>query len=114
MSKAVRLRDKRCVCCGTPDNLQDGHFISRRFKGTAFDPLNNHAQCASCNIKHNYDTAPYSAFMVRTYGKDIFDILESRKLQWQGLKYPHEEKAKWLEYWTKELEKLQNEGGAYD
>lgn len=115
MSKAVRLRDKYCVTCGTADSLQDSHYIPRANLGTAFHPDNNNAQCSACHMRWHYnDPTPYTNYMINHYGVGIFDKLYALKHEWTGKKYPAEKLNDWLKYWEEELWRLQNEGGAYD
>ena len=49
----VRHRDGyQCVLCGSRVQPQNGHVLVRGKWGTRFDLLNQHCQCASCNIRH--------------------------------------------------------------
>ncbi len=67
-SLIVRLRDKRCVVCGSTQDPQCGHYISRRFIATRWDTSNCHQQCAGCNILHNSNPVPYTMFIQNKYG----------------------------------------------
>jgi hypothetical protein len=67
----VRKRDKRCCTCGSTENLQCGHFISRVFVNTRWDLRNCNAQCASCNVMHELNPVPYYEFMLAYYGKIV-------------------------------------------
>jgi hypothetical protein len=75
VSKIVRLRDKWCVCCGSTQDPQCGHYIGRRFKATRFDLTNCHRQCAGCNMRHNENHFPYTHFIQRTYGEKYPETL---------------------------------------
>lgn len=57
-SKYIRLRDCDhrgrviCISCGSDLHWQEvdaGHFISRRYMATRYEPKNCHAQCVKCN-----------------------------------------------------------------
>lgn len=88
LSLLVRKRDKCCVCCGSKERLQCGHYISRRKKSVRFDLMNCNAQCSGCNIKHNYDIAPYTNYMLVRYGEQELKMLceEAKKIkQWKAL-----------------------------
>jgi len=77
-----------CVTCGrhvdwykprtNAYGLQVGHYISRRFKAVRWDLRNVHPQCSSCNWKHRNNPAPYTAFLIRTYGKEVIVYLEEK------------------------------------
>jgi hypothetical protein len=74
----VKLRDQCCVVCGTSDDLQCGHYLSRSSWSTRFHLMNCHAQCSTCNKAHEDDPTPYKEFMERTYGAD--EIAELHRL----------------------------------
>ena len=74
-SITVRRRDRRCVTCGSDRNLQCSHFYSRRHLATRFDLRNCNAMCPGCNRHHNFDPAPYLAFMLERYGPDVIEEL---------------------------------------
>lgn len=75
VSQYVRARDGRCVVCGSTDNLQCGHFISRVFINTRWDLRNCNAQCAACNRYHELDVVPYMRAMEQIHGRQIIDEL---------------------------------------
>ena len=41
------------------NNIQNGHLFSRASYSTRWDGLNAHAQCQSCNFRHEFDPVPY-------------------------------------------------------
>ena len=47
--KITRKRDSSCIVCGSPNNLENGHFKSRRHKQTRWELDNNHLICVTCN-----------------------------------------------------------------
>jgi hypothetical protein len=75
----VRRRDRRCVTCGSPRNLQCSHFYSRRYLLIRFDLTNCNAMCGSCNRRHNFDPFPYMAFMQEKYGPEAVEELNARR-----------------------------------
>lgn len=80
-SLIVRLRDQACITCNSRLNLECSHFFSRSNMGVRFDLLNTHAQCQICNQRHNTDRTAYENFMVRTYGVEAIQELETRRIE---------------------------------
>lgn len=77
-SQIVRLRDGRCVTCGSKENQQCGHFISRVFVNIRWDLRNCNCQCSACNRTHELDTVPYALWMQVTYGESILEELSKK------------------------------------
>lgn len=85
-SKYVRLRDKRCVRCGSPGRpdknglpiigLQCSHYFGRGKELTRFLPENADSLCMGC---HRYwettDREDYRNFKLKQLGKKKFDAL---------------------------------------
>jgi hypothetical protein len=77
-STYIRLRDmvddKHCKCF-TCDKLVEfkkchaGHFISRRYNATKYDPLNVHAQCIYCNTYLAGNQYVYSLKLDEKFGE---------------------------------------------
>lgn len=86
-SKYVRLRDSHdgvFTCCSCSqlkpyEQADAGHFINRRWMAIRWDERNVHAQCRSCNRFDEGNSVGYTRFMLRTYGEDTVDLLESMK-----------------------------------
>lgn len=76
-SRIVRSRQQWCITCGSRERLEASHFFSRRFLSIRFDLRNVAAQCHGCNQRHARDTAPYEAWMQRTYGLNVINELDS-------------------------------------
>lgn len=74
-SKWVRNRDKRCVCCGSRNNLQAGHFHHGVLD---FDEMNINAQCARCNKWLHGNLSQYSVYLINKYGQEAFNQLDAR------------------------------------
>jgi hypothetical protein len=71
----VRKRDKRCVTCGSYNQLCAGHF----WHGVLdFDEINVNCQCKQCNTFKSGNLAPYSVYLIRKYGQNAFEDLEKR------------------------------------
>lgn len=75
VGEIVKLRDKKCVCCGTKNNLTPGHLFTRQVYATRWNLQNVFAQCASCNFKHEHDSYPLTNYYLKTFGKRSYDNL---------------------------------------
>ena len=89
-SRYIRLRDPYCVTCainGKSSFTEDaGHFISRRWHGTRWEPTNVHGQCVECNQYKKGNMPAYEKFMLKKYGKEQIWLLEARKNQYIGFR----------------------------
>jgi len=85
-SRYIRLRDCLrtsrttthgcCISCGRIkpfDELQAGHWQSRRHKSTLFDEKNVHAQCIYCNKHCSGAQSEHERAMVDLYGRKAVD-----------------------------------------
>ena len=81
MSLYVRGRDKMCVICGTRENLTCGHLMSRVAYSTRWLLDNCFTQCASCNLRHEYNPHPFVAWYVHMFGWDKYEALIRRHSQ---------------------------------
>ena len=93
VSLLVRQRDGKCFTCGTTINLQCGHLFSRASYSTRWDLVNCNAQCASCNLRHEYNPHIYTNAFIDHYGLKIYKQLYKR----------HAEIKKWS---NRELQEL--------
>ena len=79
MSLYIRQRDgNRCVLCGSDSRPQCGHVLSRVALATRWDDTNCHCQCASCNMRHEFNAYPYISWFITKFGKDKLDELQRR------------------------------------
>lgn len=67
-SKYVRMRDGRCVRCGSTSNLQAAHIIGRRAALTRTDEANARALCAACHFYLTEHPHEHVAFFTRELG----------------------------------------------
>lgn len=82
-SRYIRLRDKRCLRCGTPGEGADGiiglqasHYYGRARENTRFDPSNVDALCFGCHrVWGSDDREAYRAFKLQQLGEDGFNML---------------------------------------
>ena len=80
-SKYIRLRDKYCVLCGSPENANCGHLFSRRHYSTRWDEDNAFQQCYPCNFKHNHQPYHYYNWYIEKFGKEKLDELHTKHQQ---------------------------------
>lgn len=76
----IRNRDGGvCFTCkkkGAIKEMQNGHFFSRTYLATRWDPKNCHCQCVGCNIFRKGNMAVYAKRMLDKYGASVFGELE--------------------------------------
>jgi len=71
--------DNHCYTCGRKfpiDELQCGHFMSRRFLKTRWDEINCHPQCNECNVDKHGNLIVYEVLLRRDYGDLEIDKLK--------------------------------------
>jgi len=103
-SKWVRQQGERCVTCGSKENLQNWHFISRKYYEFRWDNKNCHIQCYRCNVALHWNYIEYTKFMIKKYGIDfVTDRTEKIKDAWYKNKKPSVE---WLKQKIKAYKEL--------
>jgi len=75
VSQIVRLRDKKCIQCGTTEKLTCGHLYSRAAYSTRWNLGNCYAQCWPHNFKHEFDWKPMLDAIVNRMGQEYVDEL---------------------------------------
>lgn len=91
-SKYIRLLHSKngyCTCCTCGktkkwNDIDSGHFISRKYYLTRWDEYNVHPQCRGCNrdfsIYKSSTLSEYSQFIIENYGLEKFnELLNSKK-----------------------------------
>jgi hypothetical protein len=78
MSLFVRERDRKCVLCGSTENLTNGHLFSRVAYSTRWAFDNCFCQCASCNLKHEYTPDVFTLWYIKKYGIKKYEDLAYR------------------------------------
>lgn len=75
----VLKRDRFCVCPapknGHSNVLQPGHLITRGKKGVRWDLRCVNAQCSSDNMRHEFFPEIYTAWYIREFGTESYQIL---------------------------------------
>ena len=84
-SQFIRLRDRRCMRCQSPVELNDkglpvthqaSHFFGRRAESTRFDPDNVDTLCLGCHqIWGSDDRESYREFKIKQLGAQKFKQL---------------------------------------
>ena len=72
----------KCYTCGKWDlikNLQCGHYVSRRYFATRWEPKNCKPQCVKCNIYSEGKKDTFGIKLMEDYGKDHLFWLEAKK-----------------------------------
>lgn len=71
-----------CYTCGTTARWQDlqcGHFISRRHYSTRWDEKNCKPQDAKCNVFNQGNAPVFAAKLIEEYGASILNLLIAKK-----------------------------------
>lgn len=87
-SKYIRLRDKKCLRCGSgvtfndkglPVTHQASHFFGRGKESTRFDEENVDTLCTGCHQEWgSADREAYRVFKIKQLGQRGFDLLTLR------------------------------------
>ena len=105
-SEYIKLRDDyHCVICGTDQQPQAGHLITRSCARLRWHKLNGHCQCASHNLQHEYRPEIYTSWFIGTYGVDEYNRLYELS-QIPAFKWSEEELQTMLEALQSDLEEL--------
>ena len=101
-----------CVSCGVMKHWQDidaGHFYSRRHRSVRWDEMNVHPECKwdnRFNVDHLHG---YFAFMLNRYGEEKMQELTDRK---NGtVKYTRLGLESMIEHYTEKVKQLKKEKG---
>jgi 5-methylcytosine-specific restriction endonuclease McrA len=118
-AKQLRKGHFRCFVCGMDAHqfsnhkepgLQVGHFISRSVRPLRWDFDNCEMVCSSCNIIHENNTLPHTVAILREYGEER---VQSLNTTWQlsrqvGKSFTRTQKLERLEELEEILEDLTN------
>lgn len=112
----IRLRDcmpggyGRCISCGkikSFEELQNGHYISRKNMATRFEPLNCNAECVSCNCFSADHLIGYRENLITKIGHAKFDYLMAARNTTK--KWSDFELETMIKYYTSEVRRLSAE-----
>jgi len=99
----IRQRDKKCVLCGTTENLQAGHVITRTKYSVRWDENNVFCQCRACNYRHEYNPEIFIMWYIQKYGNAAMQnlIRKSNNL----VKYKNSDLKEMICYYREKLKK---------
>lgn len=107
-SLIIRARDKRCVQCGSKENLTNGHVLPGRYHALRWDirPDGNcHTQCWPCNYKHGQHQSFYYDWYIQKFGYERFQALR-REYYGSPVKYSDKELSARIEQYKRIYEGL--------
>lgn len=111
-SEYVRLRDAKngvflCCSCGRTlptEQMDAGHFISRKWYSTRWHEDNVNGQCRSDNRFGNGEAAGYAMFMIKKHGIEYVEQLYN--LSRQTAKYKDYELEEKIAYYKQKIKEL--------
>lgn len=118
-SKYIRLKYSdsrgycRCISCGKVlpwKEIQNGHYMSRRYMSTRFAEDNCRPQCCACNIFNQGNIQMYRRALVKEIGENRVNLVEA-KARMVTKKYSIFEYKTLIDYYTSEVKKLAEEKG---
>lgn len=79
----------QCVRCGSTDNLQCAHIISRKYSATRTDTTNAWCLCARCHRRLTDWPREHSHFITETIGSERYEELRLKaesvtKVDWDA------------------------------
>ena len=115
-SAFVRLRDAMyggntvCISCGRVlpfEQMQAGHYWSRKHMATRWDEHNVNAECAICNCHDSNHLKGYTENLLSKIGKERFDRLA--ELHNQERRWSDAELEDMIKHYTAETRRLSKE-----
>ena len=101
----------RCISCGNVyfwKEIQNGHYMSRRYMSTRFCEDNCRPQGVECNIFNQGAIQMYRRALIKEIGEQRVDLIEVRARQ-ENKNWSLFELKQLIEYYKKEVEKLLDE-----
>ena len=92
--------------------IQNGHFQSRRFMSTRFDPINCAPQCYACNVGMSGMQYEFGKRIDAFYGKGIADLTVQKSKVVH--KFTTDEMLELIEYFREKVEKLKKQKDIFD
>ena len=118
-SRYIRLKysDGRgychCISCGGYHywkDIQNGHYMSRRYRSVRWSEDNCRPQCVACNIFNQGNIQMYRIALVKEIGEQRVSLIEARAMQ-DTCKYGEFELNAMIKHYTKEVERIAKEKG---
>ena len=101
----------RCISCGKVyfwKEIQNGHYMSRRYMSTRFSEDNCRPQGVECNIFNQGSIQMYRRALIKEIGEQRVDLIEVRARQ-ENKNWSLFELKQLIEYYKKEVDKLLDE-----
>ena len=101
----------RCISCGKVyfwKEIQNGHYMSRRYMSTRFSEDNCRPQGVECNIFNQGAIQMYRRALIKEIGEQRVDLIEVRARQ-ENKNWSLFELKQLIEYYKKGVEKLLDE-----
>lgn len=113
-SKYIRLKYSdngviRCYTCDKPyvyNNIQCGHFVSRKYWNYRFHEDNARPQCIKCNYFEHGNYAVYARKLAEEIGHEKVQYMQANKSMKKLYQYEIEALIK---HYTKKLKELEND-----
>jgi hypothetical protein len=105
----------RCISCGKIvfwKEIQNGHYMSRRYMSTRFAEDNCRPQCVACNIFNQGNIQAYRRNLIKEIGEQRVDLIEMRA-RTEVKHYSDFEYQELIKYYTLLTEKLKKEKGLF-
>lgn len=74
----IRERDGRCRLCGTLNDLQCAHLVSRRYRATRWDPENAWALCRREHMYYTHHPIEWDDLLTDRLGEETYKWLKVR------------------------------------
>ena len=98
-----------CVTCKKPDlwqNMDCGHYESRKHNNTRYDKRNCAPQCRTCNRFEEGRKYEFGKYLVEKYGEEIIE--ELRTLAYTNKRFTVSELQEMIKQFKLELEEIKN------
>lgn len=92
--------------------IQNGHFQSRRFMSTRFDPFNCAPQCYACNVGMSGMQYEFGKRIDIKYGQGIADLIVQKSKIVH--KFSPEEMVEMIEYFKEKVDSLKKQKDIFD
>lgn len=74
----------RCECCGSTQNLQTAHIISRRFSKVRCDLRNAFCLCAKCHMRFTANPIEFAEYVASTWAQEHVPLMRERAYDVKG------------------------------
>ena len=103
----------KCISCNKIHfykDIQNGHYMSRRYMSTRFDENNCRPQCVACNIFNQGNIQMYRIGLINQIGEQSVNIVEV-KAKTSVKRYSDFEYKELIKYYTILVNKIKKDKG---